>query len=77
MFPEDTNIEMTPILRKSKESARMQRSKPESEKRRAVPTSQPLSVNHGGPPRPGRDSRGPPPAYRKRRAGKHITRLVM
>ena len=58
-------MEMTPILRRSKESARQQRAKPESERRKAVPTTKPLSVNRGGPPR---DSRGPPP-MRKRRSG--------
>jgi len=63
-FPEDGQVEMTPILRRSKESARQQRAKPESERRKAVPTTKPLSVNRGGPPR---DSRGPPP-MRKRRS---------
>ena len=65
LFPEDNQVEMTPILRRSKESARQQRAKPESERRKAVPTTKPLSVNRGGPPR---DSRGPPP-MRKRRSG--------
>ena len=65
LFPEDNQVEMTPILRRSKESARQQRAKPESERRKAVPTTKPLSVNRGGPPR---DPRGPPP-MRKRRSG--------
>ena len=67
-FPEDGQVEMTPILRRSKESARQQRAKPESERRKAVPTTKPLSVNRGGPPR---DSRGPPP-MRKRRSGESL-----
>lgn len=77
LFPEDNQVEMTPILRRSKESARQQRAKPESERRKAVPTTKPLSVNRGGPPR---DSRGPPPMRKRRsdheeyyqsRGGKH------
>ena len=44
---------MTPILRRSKESARIQRSKPLEERKKAVPTSRPLSSSHS--------SRGPPP----------------
>ena len=71
-FPEDGQVEMTPILRRSKESARQQRAKPESERRKAVPTTKPLSVNRGGPPR---DSRGPPP-MRKRRSGESLTCLT-
>jgi len=77
LFPEDNQVGMTPILRRSKESARQQRAKPESERRKAVPTTKPLSVNRGGPPR---DSRGPPPMRKRRsdheeyyqsRGGKH------
>lgn len=50
LFPKDASVDMTPILRRSKESARLQRAKPEEERRRAIPTSQPLSANRGGPP---------------------------
>lgn len=49
---------MTPILRKSKESSRLQRAKPLEERRRAVPTTQPLGSNRGRPPR---HFRGGPP----------------
>ena len=49
---------MTPILRKSKESARLQRAKPEEERRRAIPTNRPLSSNRGGPPGGGFGPRG-------------------
>lgn len=40
MFAEDETVEMTPVLRRSKESARRQRSRPESEK---IPPSRPLA----------------------------------
>jgi hypothetical protein len=61
MFTQDDSIDMTPILRRSKESARRQRSKPEDERGRAVPTSKPLTGMQFGPPRPG------PERPRKRR----------
>ena len=53
-FPQDENIDMTPILRRSKEAARRQRAKPDDERVRAIPTSKPLAGMQfgGGPPRP-------------------------
>ena len=65
LFPPDDNIDMTPILRQSKEAARRQRSKPEEERGRAVPTSKPLAGMQFGPPRPGMS--GGPERSRKRR----------
>jgi hypothetical protein len=55
LFPTDDNIDMTPILRQSKEAARRQRAKPEEERGRAIPTSKPLAGMQFGPPRPGPD----------------------
>merc|ERR1719411_1678407 len=43
LFATDDGIDMTPILRKSKESARMQRSRPESERSQDVPPTRPLA----------------------------------
>ena len=43
LFPVDQEIDMTPILRRSKESARRQRSRPESEKVQDIPHSRPLA----------------------------------
>merc|ERR1711881_765576 len=43
LFTVDDGIDMTPILRKSKESARKQRSRPESERSQDVPPSRPLA----------------------------------
>ena len=51
LFQQDDSIDMTPILRRSKDSARHQRSKPEEERDRAVPTSKPLTGMQFGPPR--------------------------
>eukprot|EP00095_Tigriopus_kingsejongensis_P005250 maker-scaffold353_size198981-snap-gene-0.35 protein:Tk05250 transcript:maker-scaffold353_size198981-snap-gene-0.35-mRNA-1 annotation:"yth domain-containing protein 1" len=48
LFVEDASIDMTPILRKSKESARKQRSQSVQERERAVPKTQPLGSNRGG-----------------------------
>ena len=55
LFPVDQEIDMTPILRRSKESARRQRSRPESEKVQDIPHSRPLAdrirpnVHHDNP----------------------------
>jgi len=43
LFVTDTAIDMTPILRRSKESARRQRSRPESERSQDIPNSRPLA----------------------------------
>jgi len=43
LFPVDDEIDMTPILRRSKESARRQRSRPESERQSDVPHTRPLA----------------------------------
>merc|ERR1739844_882931 len=43
LFVPDTAIDMTPILRRSKESARRQRSRPESERSQDIPNSRPLA----------------------------------
>jgi len=43
LFPVDDEIDMTPILRRSKESARRQRSRPESERQADVPHTRPLA----------------------------------
>lgn len=43
LFPVDENVEMTPILRRSKESARLQRSRPESERSTFVPPTRPIA----------------------------------
>ena len=43
LFPTDNDIDMTPILRRSKDSARKQRSRPDSEKEQDVPHSRPLA----------------------------------
>ncbi|TRY63707.1 hypothetical protein TCAL_03616 [Tigriopus californicus] len=51
LFPEDQTIDMTPILRKSKESARKQRAKSIDERSRAIPKTRPLSANRGPLPR--------------------------
>lgn len=74
LFPVDSSIDMTPILRKSKEAARLQRAKAPEERRKAIPTSRPLSSqNRFGPPREGsgrvsaRGGGGGGPPMRKRR----------
>jgi len=41
-------VDMTPILRKSKESARKMRAKPLEERRRSIPLSEPLCAGHSG-----------------------------
>ena len=60
LFPVDTDIDLTRILRSSKESARRLRAKPASERQKAVPTTRPLSMANsrpmpprGGPYHPG------------------------
>ena len=51
LFSQDDNIDMTPILRQSKEAARRQRSKPDEDRARAVPVSKPLAGMQFGSPR--------------------------
>ena len=43
LFVTDNGIDMTPILRRSKESARRQRSRPESERSQDIPNTRPLA----------------------------------
>jgi len=43
LFVTDAGIDMTPILRRSKESARRQRSRPESERSQDIPNTRPLA----------------------------------
>ena len=48
LFPCDDNVDMTPILRKSKEAARKQRLKPEGgEEKKSARTPKPLSTGRG------------------------------
>ncbi len=57
LFAEDPKVEMTPILRRSKESARRQRARPESERSQDVPPTRPLSDR----------LRPPPPSFHSRK----------
>ena len=43
LFVTDNGIDMTPILRRSKESARRQRSRPEAERSQDIPNTRPLA----------------------------------
>jgi len=65
LFPVDPGIEMTPILRRSKESARQQRDRPESERDQDVPHSRPLA-ERARPLPPNLSTRGHHPDSRKR-----------
>lgn len=66
LFPVDENVDMTPILRKSKESARRQRAKPTSERKplSGPGTRGPISGSRDRFPGPPGGGRG---GYRKRR----------
>ena len=74
LFPEDRKIDMTPILRRSKEAARQQRAKPAEDKDKAEDESYdhyPQGSYRGGLTSGSRkrrmmeeDYRGPPPQTR-------------
>ena len=68
LFPCDDNVEMTPILRKSKDSARRQRLKPPSSES-ASSSAAAASAARRGPVSRGRPYHGGPPPHHHRGGG--------